>query len=86
MSKRVADALPAEQRDFLIGAARDSLPLMRASWDELVDKSRAAVRGAGIEIRAIDREAFRAAVKPLLDRYLRDPAIERFYRMLRDAA
>jgi tripartite ATP-independent transporter DctP family solute receptor len=86
MSKRVADALPTEQRDFVLAAARDSLPLMRARWDELVEKSRAAVRAAGIEIRAVDRDAFRGAVRPLLDRYLRDPEIERLHGMLRDAA
>ena len=85
MSKRAADALPAEQHDFLVAAARDSLPLMRSRWDDYVAKSRAAVRDAGVTIRAIDREAFRKTVQPLLDRYLRDPQIRRLYDLLRDS-
>ena len=86
LSKRAADALPPRQRDFLIAAARDSLPLMRARWDELVEKARLAVVGAGVKVAAIDRPAFREAVQPMLDRYLRDPEIKRLHDMLRDSA
>ena len=86
MSKRAADALPPRQRDFLIAAARDSLPMMRARWDELVEKARLAVVGAGVEVAAIDRPAFRKAVQPMLDRHLRDAQIKRLYDILRDSA
>jgi tripartite ATP-independent transporter DctP family solute receptor len=86
MSRRAADALPPRQRDFLIAAARDSLPLMRARWDELVEKARLAVLGAGVTVAAIDRPAFRSAVQPMLDRHLRDAQIKRLYDMLRDSA
>jgi TRAP-type C4-dicarboxylate transport system substrate-binding protein len=86
MSKRVADALPARQRDFLLAAARSSLPLMRARWDELVERARRAVIDAGVTVSAIDRAAFHKAAQPLLDRYLRDPEIKRLYDLLRDSA
>jgi tripartite ATP-independent transporter DctP family solute receptor len=86
MSQRVADALPAPQREFLLDAARRSLPLMRTRWDELVDRARAAVIDAGVAVAAIDKPAFRRAVQPMLDRYLRDPEIKRLYDLLRDSA
>jgi tripartite ATP-independent transporter DctP family solute receptor len=86
MSKRVADALPTAQRDFLIAAARRSLPLMRARWDDTVEKSRRAARDAGVAIGTIDKGEFRKAVQPLLDRYLRDPDIARLHDMLRGFA
>lgn len=86
MSKRVADALPPRQREFLLAAARESLPLMRTRWDELVERARRTVVDAGVRVAAIDRPAFRNAVQPLLDRYLRDPEIKRLYDALRDFA
>ena len=86
MSKRAADALPPRQRDFLIAAARSSLPLMRARWDELVEKARRAVTDAGVKVAAIDRPAFRKAVQPMLDRHLRDAETKRLYDLLRDSA
>jgi TRAP-type C4-dicarboxylate transport system substrate-binding protein len=86
MSKRVADALPSRQRDFLLAAARDSLPLMRARWDELVERARRTVVDAGVKVAAIDRPAFRKAVQPMLDRHLRDAQIRRLYGLLRDSA
>jgi tripartite ATP-independent transporter DctP family solute receptor len=86
LSKRVADELPSRQRDVLIAAARDSLPLMRERWDELVERARRTVVDAGVAVAPIDKPAFRRAVQPMLDRYLRDPELKRLYDMLRDSA
>ena len=86
MSKRVADALPPRQRDFLIAAARSSLPLMRARWDELVEKARRSSLDAGVKALGVDRPAFRKAVQPMLDRQLRDTEIKRLYDLLRESA
>jgi tripartite ATP-independent transporter DctP family solute receptor len=86
MSRRVAEALPSDQRDFLVAAARRSLPLMRAQWDERVERSRRVARDAGAELSPIDKGEFRKAVQPLLDRYLRDPDIRKLYESLRGFA
>jgi len=86
MSKRVADELPSRQRDFLVAAARESLPLMRSRWDELVERARRTVVDAGVKVAPIDKPAFRNAVQPMLDRHLRDPEIRRLYDTLREAA
>jgi len=86
MSKRVADALPPRQRDFLLATARESLPLMRSLWDELVGRARRTVIDAGVQVASLDKRAFRSAVQRLLARYLRDPEIKRLYDMLGKAA
>ena len=82
MSKRVADALPPRQREFLLAAARESLPFMRSRWDELVERARRTVVDAGVQVASLDRVAFRTAVQRLLGRYLLDPEIKRLYTML----
>jgi tripartite ATP-independent transporter DctP family solute receptor len=86
MSKRVADALPAAQRDFLVATARRSVTLMRERWDETVRASRQSVLDAGATITTVDRDAFKREVQPLLDRYLRDPSIRALYEQLRGFA
>jgi TRAP-type C4-dicarboxylate transport system substrate-binding protein len=86
MSKRVADALPAEQREFLVATARRSVTLMRERWDETVRASRQSVLDAGAMVRTVDKAAFKQAVQPLLDRYLRDPSIRTLYDELRGFA
>jgi tripartite ATP-independent transporter DctP family solute receptor len=86
MSRRAADALPPRQRDFLLAAARSSLPLMRARWDELVEKARRVCVDAGVKALGVDRPAFRKAVQPMLDRHLRDTETKRLYDLLRESA
>jgi tripartite ATP-independent transporter DctP family solute receptor len=86
MSKRVADALPAEQREFLVATARRSVTLMRERWDETVRASRQSVLDSGATVRAVDKAAFKQAVQPLLDRYVRDPSIRALYDELRGFA
>ena len=86
MSKRAADALPAEQREFLLHAARQSVSLMRERWDDTVRVSREAVLAAGVSVNDVEAAAFRRAAQPLVDRYLADPEIERLYAKLRSFA
>ena len=86
LSQRAADALPEEQRAFLVATARRSVQLMRERWDETVLTSRRAALDSGIVPNAIDKDAFRRAVQPMLDRHLRDPETRRLYEALRGFA
>jgi tripartite ATP-independent transporter DctP family solute receptor len=86
LSQRAADALPEEQRAFLVATARRSVQLMRERWDDAVLASRRAALAAGIVPNAIDKDAFRQAVQPMLDRHLRDPETRRLYEALRGFA
>ena len=61
-------------------AARASVPPdARALGRARYETSRRAVLDAGVSVEPVDKAAFRTAVQPLLDRYLRDPEIERLY-------
>jgi tripartite ATP-independent transporter DctP family solute receptor len=86
MSQRVADSLPEEQREFLVTTARQSVRLMRERWDETVQTSWRAVLDAGVVVSSIDRDAFRRAVQPMLDRHLREADLRRLYDELRGFA
>lgn len=76
MSKKVWDTLTHEDQRIIHEAARNSVPHMRALWDEKERASRAAMLRAGAQIIAVDKQAFRAAMKPVYDRFLTDAAMK----------
>jgi TRAP-type C4-dicarboxylate transport system substrate-binding protein len=86
MSKRAAEALPPGQLEFLRDAARRSVALMRARWDEAVAAAERAVAASGVAVNDVDKDAFRRAAAPVLARYLADPELARLHATLRDIA
>ena len=86
ISQRSLDALARGDRDLLVDTARESVKVMRELWDASEASARQAVIAAGVEINAVDGDAFRRAARPLVDAYLRDPAIADIHRRIRDAA
>ena len=86
ISQRSLDALAPGDRDLLVDTARESVKVMRELWDASEASARQAVIAAGVEINAVDGDAFRRAARPLVDDYLRDPAIADIHRRIRDAA
>ncbi|WP_058833500.1 TRAP transporter substrate-binding protein [Luteimonas abyssi] len=86
ISQRSLDALRPGDRDLLVDTARASVAVMRELWDASEAEARAAVAEAGIAFNDVDTDAFRAAARPLVDDYLRDPAIAALHRRIRDAA
>ena len=79
MSKRTFDALTPDDRALLKETARESVPFMRALWDQMEAESRQHVIDAGIEISEIDMAAFTRAAQPLLKRYLQSDALRSLY-------
>lgn len=79
MSKAAFDALSAADRELVLDTAQRSVAVMRQAWDERSARARDEVVAAGVQITEVDRPAFEATVQPLLDRYLRDPALRRLY-------
>lgn len=77
MSKKSWRKLSGEDRDLIKQCAMDSVPFMRALWDERSRKAEARLREANIDIVAPDRQAFVKKVKPVWDRYLTTPALRR---------
>ena len=76
--------LSAGDQALLREAARDSVPLMRNLWDARVKVSRDAMVAAGTNIVSdIDKQPFMAAMQPLYDRYLQDPALRGLVERIR---
>ncbi|MBO9718055.1 MAG: TRAP transporter substrate-binding protein [Pseudoxanthomonas sp.] len=86
MSRASFMSLSPADRELLLRVARESVPLMRAKWDESDGVARKAVIEHGIKINDVDLAAFRKAAQPLLDEYHRVPEIEALYRRIRDLA
>ncbi|MCK5748016.1 MAG: TRAP transporter substrate-binding protein, partial [Oricola sp.] len=55
--------------------AKDSVPFMRALWDERSRKAEEHLRAANVDIAAPDTQAFVEKVKPVWDKYLTTPAL-----------
>lgn len=79
MSKDAFDALTPADRELLLDVARRSVDVQRIDWDARSAQAQAETTAAGVQISAVDRPAFEATVRPLLERYLRDPVLRGLY-------
>jgi tripartite ATP-independent transporter DctP family solute receptor len=86
MSKRRLDSMSASDRALVLDVAAQSVPYMRALWDRQESQSRAAVEKAGVQVAQVDRRAFERATAPLIESYLRDPALMRLHAQIRALA
>lgn len=77
MSKASWDKLTPEDQEIVRQAAEESVPFMRELWAEAEKASEEAVRAAGVEVvTEIDKAPFVAAMQPVYDKYLTDPALK----------
>ena len=72
---------PADQ-ELVRDVARRSVPVMRALWDEREATARATVMAAGVQVAEVDREAFAATVRPVLDKYLAEPRLRALHERI----
>ncbi len=75
-SKKVWDTLPAEEQKQIRVAAKESVTYMRKLWDERETKSLAIVKAGGAEIVDVDKASFQNAMKPVYDKFLKDPKLQ----------
>ena len=75
-SKKVWDTLSAEEQKQIRVAAKESVTYMRKLWDERETKSLAIVKAGGAEIVEVDKASFQAAMKPVYDKFLKDPKLQ----------
>jgi len=75
MSKARFDSFSAADRELILAKARESVPVMRALWDEKQITARQTVLDAGVAANDVDMAAFRRAVEPMRQRYLTDASI-----------
>jgi tripartite ATP-independent transporter DctP family solute receptor len=76
-SKKIWDGLPKEDQEMIRKAAKESVPVMRKSWDEREAASRKKVEAAGVQVVSdIDKSAFSNAMKPVYDKFAADPKLK----------
>jgi tripartite ATP-independent transporter DctP family solute receptor len=79
ISRASLNRLEPRDRDLVLDVAQRSVPVMRAAWDAREAEARAAVVAAGVQVTQVDREAFAAATRPVLDKYLGSPQLRALY-------
>jgi TRAP-type C4-dicarboxylate transport system substrate-binding protein len=82
MSKASFERLTPADRDLVRDVARRSVAVMRASWDAREATARAAVIAAGIQVSEVDKAAFAASVRPVLDKDISGPRLRGLYERI----
>lgn len=82
MSKASFDALTPADRDLVRDVARRSVQVMRVEWDRRETEARAAVIAAGVQVAGVDKAAFAATVRPVLDKYLAEPRLRALHERI----
>ena len=70
MSKISWDKLSPQDQQIVRASAKDSVPYMRDLWDAQVERSRAIVTGAGVEVNEVDPTPFAEAMTGMWERSL----------------
>lgn len=69
--------LAPEQRAHLQAAVRESVPVMRALWDQRVEDARRRVLADGVAlVEDLDHAAFAERMRPVWDRFLTTPEMQ----------
>lgn len=82
MSKTSFDALTPADQELVRDVARRSVQVMRVDWDKRETSARAAVIAAGVQVTEVDKEAFAATVRPVLDKYLTEPRLRALHERI----
>lgn len=86
MSKASFERLTPADRELVRDVARRSVQVMRVSWDEREAKARETVIAAGVHVAEVDKAAFAASVRPVLDKYLAEPRLRALHERIAAAA
>lgn len=70
ISLKVFNKLPPDLQDAVMKAGKASQEQFNQIWATYVEKEYATLRAAGVKINEVDKAAFRAAVKPMVDEFL----------------
>ncbi len=70
LSRHTFDALSSSDKELFLAKARESVPVMRALWDQKQATARQTVIDAGVEYNDADLDAFRRAVEPMKRRWM----------------
>ena len=82
MSRAALDSRSPADRDLVRDVARRSVAVQRAAWDRRETEARSAVIAAGVQVSQVDKAAFAATVRPVLDKYLSDARLRALYEKI----
>jgi TRAP-type C4-dicarboxylate transport system substrate-binding protein len=71
---------------LLLAAAQDSVAYMRELWDRMENESREFVIKAGVQVNEVDRAAFHAAARPVVERCIETSGLHEVYDAIRAVA
>jgi tripartite ATP-independent transporter DctP family solute receptor len=83
-SRKTWDTLSPQEQAAIRAAAKESVVFMRTLWDEREAKSLAIVKAGGAQIVDVDTASFRTAMKPVYDKFLKDPKLQDMVRRVND--
>lgn len=75
-SKKVWDTLTPQDQQIIRQAAKESVVTMRKLWDEREAKALQVVTAGGAQIIEVDKASFQNAMKPVYDKFLKDPKLQ----------
>jgi len=75
-SKKTWDTLTPADQKIIRQAAKESVGYMRKLWDEREEKSLSVVKAGGAQVIEVDKASFQAAMKPVYDKFLKDPKLQ----------
>lgn len=81
ISLKVFNKLPVDLQEAVMKAGKASQDQFNLIWADYVEKEYATLKAAGVKINEVDKAAFRAAVKPMVDEYLAtaDDTVKKLY-------
>ena len=84
-SKKIWDTLSKDDQALLRKTAKESVPVMRALWDEREAKSRKAAEAGGAQVVTIaDKKPFSDAMAPVYAKFANTPKLQDLVKRIRD--
>jgi tripartite ATP-independent transporter DctP family solute receptor len=81
ISSRVWNRLSPQEQEWIKQAAEESSEFQRRLWAEESDKAIQELKRAGVDVREVDPEPFRAASRSVLDKYSEGKILELVHRI-----
>jgi len=84
-SKKIWDTLSKDDQALLRKTAKESVPVMRALWDEREAKSRKAAEAGGAQVVTIaDKKPFSDAMAPVYAKFANTPKLQDLVKRIRE--
>jgi len=85
MSRRTFDSLSAADREVVLQAAAESVPVMREMWDRMENDSRTQVLAAGVKLNEVDLAAFQRVAAGVAEAQMKRSNLRKLVEAIRAA-